>query len=357
MVRDERDGGMRSSPSDEAPPLPASAETGALGIMHLKRFWARTAWQRATGRQATDADEFTLDRIALFGANVGLLESLKFLARGASFDAFERWILDNNDGVIEPGAARRINDAVARRCGAPGEAGLVPAMPAPVFGPEDLTAWDRDGFVVLHDAIDEGLRAEAVEAIWQSLGAGPDDPAGWYGGPHGHSIWLPLIHHPILRAVRRAPRIRAAFAQLWHTNDLCTTVDRVGFNPPERPDWRFPGPHLHWDSSLAPPMPFGVQGILYLTDTAAEQGAFTCVPGFHKRLDDWLATRPTGTDPRQLEPALVKSAVPIAGRAGDLIIWHHALPHGSRPNRTDRPRLVQYLSMFPTGHRDDRPWV
>ena len=103
-------------------------------------------------------------------------------------------------------------------------------------------------------------------------------------------------------------------------------------------------------------MPFGLQGILYLTDTAAEQGAFTCVPGFQHRLADWLARRPPGADPRQLDPDLVASAVPISGRAGDLIIWHHALPHGSSPNRTDRPRLVQYLTMFPTHARDDRPW-
>ena len=38
---------------------------------------------------------------------------------------------------------------------------------------------------------------------------------------------------------------------------------------------------------------------------------------------------------------------PIAGRAGDLIIWHQALPHGSRPNRASRPRLVQYINMRP----------
>ena len=34
--------------------------------------------------------------------------------------------------------------------------------------------------------------------------------------------------------------------------------------------------------------------------------------------------------------------------AGDLIIWHKALPHGSRPNSAKRPRIVQYLSMYPT---------
>ena len=29
------------------------------------------------------------------------------------------------------------------------------------------------------------------------------------------------------------------------------------------------------------------------------------------------------------------------------VIWHHALPHGASPNHTDRPRLAQYITMYP----------
>ncbi|HLZ67184.1 MAG TPA: phytanoyl-CoA dioxygenase family protein [Aliidongia sp.] len=336
--------------------LPPSTATGDLGVMHLKRLWSRHALQRQAGCQVAGQDEFTLDRIALYGLGLGLPESLRAMAEGGSFAAFERWILEVNGAAVDPEAVRRINDAVLRLGGAPGDPALVRPASAPVFGPEDLAHWERHGYVVLHDAVDEPVRAAAEQAIWQSLGAGPDMPECWYGGSHGHSIWLELVHHPALRAVRAAPRIRAAFAQLWGTNDLWATVDRGGFNPPERPGWAFPGPHLHWDTSIALPMPLGLQGILYLTDTAAEQGAFTCVPGFHHRLEDWLGRLPAGAEPRLLDPDLIAAAVPIAGRAGDLVIWHHALPHGSRPNRTDRPRLVQYISMFPTAHRDDRPW-
>ena len=103
-------------------------------------------------------------------------------------------------------------------------------------------------------------------------------------------------------------------------------------------------------------MPLGMQGVLYLTDTAAEQGAFICVPGFHHRLADWLAGLPPDADPRQLDRLTALGPVPIAGRAGDLVIWHHALPHGSRPNHANRPRIVQYISMFPTIYTDSRPW-
>ena len=39
-------------------------------------------------------------------------------------------------------------------------------------------------------------------------------------------------------------------------------------------------------------------------------------------------------------------ATPIPAAAGDLIIWHQALPHGASPNRSDRPRLAHYVNMY-----------
>jgi hypothetical protein len=182
-----------------------------------------------------------------------------------------------------------------------------------------------------------------------------DDAGTWYRGSHGHSIWVPLIRHPALDANRASLRIAAAFAQLWQRRDLWPTVDQTGFNPPERPDWPFPGPNLHWDVSLAPPIPFGLQGILYLVDTAADQGAFTCVPGFHRRIDDWLNALPPGADPRR-EDLNVFDRVSVAARAGDLIIWHQALPHGASPNRAKRPRIVQYITLNPTAAEHNPVW-
>ncbi|MEC8840436.1 MAG: phytanoyl-CoA dioxygenase family protein, partial [Candidatus Poribacteria bacterium] len=37
----------------------------------------------------------------------------------------------------------------------------------------------------------------------------------------------------------------------------------------------------------------------------------------------------------------------IPGKAGDLLIWHRALAHGSGYNASDNPRLAQYISMQP----------
>jgi ectoine hydroxylase-related dioxygenase (phytanoyl-CoA dioxygenase family) len=127
-------------------------------------------------------------------------------------------------------------------------------------------------------------------------------------------------------------------------------------NVPERPGWKFPGPDLHWDVSIKTPIPFGTAGILYLTDTPPEQGAFTLVPGFHRRVEDWLKSLPPGADPRSQNIHALGSQ-PIGGRAGDLIIWHQALPHGSRPNRGTQPRMVQYINMFPTPVEVQDVWL
>ena len=154
---------------------------------------------------------------------------------------------------------------------------------------------------------------------------------------------IQLFQDPALEAARRSPRVHKAFAQLWGTADLWMTIDRMSFNPPERPGRKFPGPGLHWDVSLMLPMPFATQGILYLTDTSADQGALQVVPGFHHRLAGWLEVDRL-RNPREID--LKAEARTIAAGAGDLIIWRQELPHGASPNTTDRPRMAQYVNMY-----------
>lgn len=317
-----------------------------LGIPYLERFLARR------GAGEADGAGWVRDNTLLAGLGLGLRETLDYVLRGnPSLDELEAWILARNGGVIDAARIARLNTALSE-AGAGGE----PADPSaqPALSPADLAFWDEQGYVIVHDAVSVGHCRAAIEAICEFLRADLSRPDTWYGGAQGHSIWIPLLHHPALDANRASPRVHRAFAQLWNREDIWVNVDQAGMNPPERPGWTFPGPHLHWDVSLAQPLPFGLQGILYLADTAANQGAFTCVPGFHRRIERWLDSLPPGADPRAQD--FTSAAVPIAGRAGDLVIWHHALPHGSSPNRATLPRFVQYMVGRPSTWEHNPVW-
>jgi hypothetical protein len=296
-------------------------------------------------RRAGDARGKMAERILLDALGLGREQTLSWLARERpDFAGFQAWILATA-GPPDPEALARyhawldgapVPGATARRLAAIDAA-------ADVLDTAALRHWAEQGYVVLPGAIAKAEAEAAAAALWAHLAASPDDPQSWYGKA-SQGIMVQLFQHPALEPARRSARIHKAFAQLWGSADLWMKTDRTSFNPPERPDAPFPGPHLHWDVSLVTPIPLATQAILYLTDTAADQGAFATVPGFHRRIEAWLAGLPAGADPRR--EILSMTATPIPAGAGDLVIWHQALPHGATPNRSDRPRLAHYVNMY-----------
>jgi len=327
-----------------------TGEPGTLGICGLKRFWAQKIASRTGGNpHSPSAGDLRADRVLLAGLRLGVRETTDFLMTMApSFEEFEAWVLAKNGGAMEPERIARLNGALL----GDGRFALESILPEPVLSPADLALWDENGYIVVRQAVDAGSCRAAVEAILAFAGMSMERPGSWYK----EGLWIPLAHHPALWANRNSPRIHTAFAQIWGRGDLWMNVDVCGVNPPLRPGHCFQGTPLHWDMTLAPPPRFGTQAILYLTDTTAHQGAFSCVPGFHRQLAAWLREIPAGADPRALAARELR-AIPIAGGAGDLIIWHQALPHGATPNLGTTPRVVQYLNMFPSQHDVNAEWL
>jgi hypothetical protein len=339
------------------PRLATATETGALGLYQLKRLWSRSLAARHGAFFPATVHERHLDHPVIHASGLGLEQTLGYLGSQApSFEDFERWIVARTGGIAAERIAR-INAAVV---GAPPPAPARKVLDAieasaPVLTDTDLSFWRENGYVVLPEAITPAQSAAAARAVWEHVGAAPDNPKTWYRRTD-HGIMVQYFQHPAFDAARTSPRIHKAFAQLWGSADLWATTDRVGFNAPERDGFLFPGPHLHWDVSMKTPIPFGTGGILYLTDTPPEQGAFTLVPGFQRWGEDWLKSLPGGANPRAQDLyALGPKA--IGGRAGDLVIWHQALPHGASPNRGAKPRLVQYINMVPTHYHEQEEWI
>src|SRR3569623_1081397 len=308
-----------------------------------------------TGRQASADWPPPPLRPLLDSIGLGLEQVITYLRVQPDWATFASWVT----ATAEPLARDRIARYHAWYDGAPppaaeGARQAAGMAASPVFDAADLTRWEGDGVVELRAAITRDEAGAIAEHLWALLDAQPEDPATWYGA-RTNGIMIQHFQHPAMDVPRQSARIAKGFAELYGHADLIASTDRLSFNPPERGGYRFPGPHLHWDNSLMPPMPFETQAILYLTDTAADQGALQVVPGFHHRLaDGWLDSL-DGADPRRVD--LSAQAVTVPAAAGDLVIWRQELPHGASANCSDRPRLAQYVNMYPMNWPDQRPWV
>lgn len=219
----------------------------------------------------------------------------------------------------------------------------------PIFSAAERESWERDGYVVLREAVPKQMADAVLDAMWDFLAMDRDDPAGWYDWPAWHrprSGMVQLFHHQSMWDVRQAPRIHAAFAELYGTERLLVSLDRLNMNPPALPHDDYQG-NIHWDiDPLAWPLPLAVGGVLCLADTSADQGGFQCVPGSHRRVAQIVAEIPPGR-PLRLPAVPASEIVQVPGNAGDLIIWNVGVLHSSSRNRTDRPRVAQYVTMTP----------
>ncbi|MBB3228506.1 hypothetical protein FHW69_003148 [Luteibacter sp. Sphag1AF] len=319
-----------------------------LGIEQLHTYWA---CQRTPGCVARLPQD--VEKTLLAGLRLNVLETLRYLHHEQpSFEQFETWIIERSGSGLTEASLDRLRRALAGEM-VGSEVGNLDHVEG--LSAEDLAHWDEHGYVILRNAVSAEAAIAAESAIYEFLGMSRDDPESWYRESLGHSIWVPLLRHPALVANRFAPRIHKAHAQLWGREDLWVTIDQGGLNPPECDKWHFPGPHVHWDATLAEPHCLELQGILYLADVAEDQGAFSCVPGFHRTLPQWLKRVPEGTTAQDHARSTL-TMTPIAAKRGDMIIWHHLLPHGSSPNRAQRPRVAQYMSLRPTRYAYTEEW-
>lgn len=325
---------------------------GSLGVKHLKRFWAKAmAQRRGESLPNNFIEEEYADRVLLDLLSLGLEPTIRYLfSEAPEFDEFEEWIKSQNPEGPDPSNLKAFNEAISEE-----DSNAPQIDPKYLLSKEQWDFWNENGYLVLPQVISEEDCEKTLEMIAEFISIDLNDPSSWYENhPARQGIMVQLFNHPLLDQNRRSEAIRSAYEQLWDNHKIWVSADRVSFNPPENDNWKFPGPLLHWDLRLDPPIPFGLQGLLYLSDTKEDQGAFTLVPGFHKKIDNWLNELGEGESPGQ-QDLYSLGPKPISARAGDFIIWHHALPHGSAPNRSDKPRIVQYINYHPIKKKRERP--
>lgn len=271
----------------------------------------------------------------LYKRGVGIDEALQYLyIEKPSIDEFEIWICQKEAKVLD-----------------------VIAEEKTVLSDEDLLFFEANGYLILKGAIQEQDCTVTREIIWEFLGMDPDIPQTWYKAhPDQRGLMVNFFDHPLLEKNRASARIKKAFEQLYQSKAIYKTIDKVSFNPPVTSNYTFKGSDLHWDVSLQLPIPFRLQGLIYLSDCGPQDGAFHCVPGFHKEIVSWMEKIPSNVSARDYALKTLKPK-PIIAKAGDMVIWHQALPHCATPNYGKVPRMVQYLSYFGEGYKEAKEWI
>lgn len=233
-----------------------------------------------------------------------------------------------------------------------------------VLSEEDWHFWLYNGYVVVKNAVPTENIERLVELLWEFEEKDSADRSSWYAPPRAeiqmkeltNSGMVELYNHQYLWDNRMYPRVYDAFVDIWGLEKLWVTIDRANLNFPLRPGFEFKG-FIHWDYDPET-QPVNVQGVLALSDQTDEQtGGFQCIPALYRTYDTWKLTQPADRNPFQ--PDITGfDLVKVKMEAGDLLIFNSLLPHGIRPNHSDKVRIAQYISMMPAQEENEalRQW-
>ncbi len=237
--------------------------------------------------------------------------------------------------------------------------------PLRVLGEADWQFWKNNGYVIVHDAVPKENIYNMVNLLWEFEEKDPNDPETWYR-PARKDIemvelkntgMVEIYNHQYMWNNRMYPRVYNAFADIWGTEKLWSTIDRANLNFPVRPGYDYEG-FIHWDIDTSlNPKPVNVQGVLALVDTDIEMGGFQCIPELFRNFDEWVKTQSEDRNPFRPDTTGL-TVEKITAKAGDLLIFSSMLPHGIRKNISTKPRLAQYISMSPALERNEslRQW-
>ncbi len=215
-----------------------------------------------------------------------------------------------------------------------------------VLSDQQKAEFESNGYLVVPSLVPDELCDRVIDAIMEYAGVDLENEDSWYQPVfEGHGI-VPLHHHQALWDLRQFPPVHEVFADLYGTTRLWVSNDRVSYKPPLNDVtelWQMA--RIHWDCDPWTFKGLSMQGLVYLTDTEAEQGAFTCAPDVYRNLQAYLTEHED--DQHRRYPELEDSElVPVPGPKGSLVVFNRLMPHTSGINRSSSHRFVQYVTMM-----------
>ena len=224
-----------------------------------------------------------------------------------------------------------------------------------IFSVNDWTFWLENGYIVVKNVVTKQQAKKTASFLWEFEEKDSQDPSTWYSPPRAEmkmkelagTGMVELYNHQYLWENRQERKIYESFVDIWGTEKLWVTIDRANLNFPIRKNFEYKS-FIHWDYD-PDTKPQNVQGVLALEDqTDLSMGGFQCIPWLYKNYNLWKKSQPKNRDRFKPDVSGLKDKiVKVPLEAGDLLIFNSTLPHGIRPNYSNKVRIAQYISMMP----------
>ena len=208
-----------------------------------------------------------------------------------------------------------------------------------VLSPEQVRQWEDDGYIAPLPVMSPGEISTFQKRLASLEARHPDTVRKLYGGANVLAPWLyDMTCHPTLLDI---------VEDMLGPNILCLTSDYRFKNPG---DTLYAG--WHQDKRYVGYEPVWLVAALAISDCTDENGGHRVIPGSHK----WglLSHEDTAHEQSILSrgqritvPFDDSKAVGVELKAGEGMIFHNLLIHGSGPNRTDGRRIFMTMYLCP----------
>ena len=221
--------------------------------------------------------------------------------------------------------------------------------------PEQIEAYQRDGFLVLHDFLTaeelEDWRTQVEEAVEQRLASSgtlhnQGDPDSYYAQVFTQCLKLADTHAGVRRLILD-PRLGKLAADLAGVDGMRIWHDQALIKPPfgNPTAWHLDNPYWSFSS------PSAISLWVALDDATESNGCLYYLPGTHRTAR--FETADIGTNIASLFKAYPewRQIDPVATpcKAGSAVLHNGLVAHGAGANMTARPRRAMTCAYMPDG--------
>ena len=244
---------------------------------------------------------------------------------------------------------------------------------------EQFEQFDKRGYLLISNLLSKDIIDKAANAMWQEMGMDPEEPATWkrFKRPHLAGFYIEnmsnenrielfgLTHPDILACctpdyLKILKQLSEKYPEIPHCK--CDEPDGVwAMNQfPIADEWRVPPPHIDGFSRdlRLDPGTFRVSSLTYLTDANSHQGTTVIFPEGPDRIREFRRKNPEFSNHvRDLRARFdqldLGEPLEIVAEKGDVLYFHHLLPHTGSFNNGAMPRFaIRFMCLC----HDCSPW-